>query len=79
MRALFQIVPSVYLFFIPAITMGIISREKNIGTMEVMCTLPIRDFEFVLGKYFAVLTLLKVALFLTGIMFINLIFVTKKK
>ena len=75
MRALFQIVPLVYLFFIPAITMGIISKEKNTGTMEVMCTLPIKDHEFVLGKYLAILTLLEVALFLTGVMFINLIFV----
>ena len=75
MRALFQIVPLVYLFFIPAITMGIISKEKNTGTMEVMCTLPIKDHEFVLGKYLAILTLLKVALFLTGVMFINLVFV----
>ena len=75
MRALFQIVPLVYLFFIPAITMGIISKEKNIGTMEVMCTLPIKDHEFVLGKYLAILTLLEVALFLTGVMFINLVFV----
>jgi len=75
MRALFQIVPLVYLFFIPAITMGIISKEKNTGTMEVMCTLPIKDHEFVLGKYLAILTLLEVALFLTGVMFINLVFV----
>ena len=75
MRALFQIVPLVYLFFIPAITMGIISKEKNIGTMEVICTLPIKDYEFVIGKYLAILSLLKIALFLTSIMFINLIFV----
>ena len=75
MRALFQIVPLVYLFFIPAITMGIISKEKNIGTMEVICTLPIKDYEFVIGKYLAILSLLKIALFLTVIMFINLIFV----
>ena len=46
LRVLFNIVPMVYLFFIPAITMGIISKEKNIGTMEVMCTLPIKDYEF---------------------------------
>jgi len=75
MRALFQIVPLVYLFFIPAITMGIISKEKNTGTMEVMCTLPIKDHEFVIGKYLAILTLLEVALFLTSVMFINLVFV----
>ena len=43
--------------------------------MEVICTLPIKDYEFVIGKYLAILSLLKIALFLTGIMFINLIFV----
>lgn len=73
MRALFQIIPLVYLFFIPAITMGIISKEKNTGTMEVICTLPIKDFEFVLGKYLAILSLLTVGLLLTAIMFFNLI------
>tara|TARA_Y100000590_G_scaffold389627_1_gene464781 strand:+ start:4602 stop:5315 length:714 start_codon:yes stop_codon:yes gene_type:complete len=73
MRALFQIVPLVYLFFIPAITMGIISKEKNIGTMEVMCTLPIKDFEFAIGKYLAILSLLLVGLLLTSIMFFNLL------
>jgi len=73
MRALFQIVPLVYLFFIPAITMGIISKEKNIGTMEVICTLPIKDYEFVIGKYLAAITLLFVGLLLTIVMFTNLI------
>ena len=73
MRALFQIVPLVYLFFIPAITMGIISKEKNTGTMEVICTLPIKDFEFVIGKYLAILSLLLVGLLLTIIMFFNLV------
>ena len=73
MRALFQIVPLVYLFFIPAITMGIISKEKNIGTMEIMCTLPIKDFELVIGKYLSILSLLLVGLLLTSIMFFNLV------
>ena len=76
MRALFQIVPLVYLFFIPAITMGIISKEKNIGTMEVMCTLPIKDFEFAIGKYLAILSLLLVGLLLTSIMFGILTYIT---
>ena len=73
MRALFQIVPLVYLFFIPAITMGIISKEKNIGTMEVMCTLPIKDHELVIGKYLSILSLLFVGLLLTSVMLFNLV------
>ena len=65
LRALFNIIPMVYLFFIPAITMGLIAKEKNLGTMEVMCTLPIKDYEFAIGKYLAVLSLLFVGLLLT--------------
>ena len=62
LRALFNIVPMVYLFFIPAITMGLIAKEKNLGTMEVICTLPIKDYEFVIGKYLASLALIIIGL-----------------
>ena len=33
LRSLFSVVPMVYLIFVPAISMGLIAREKNIGTM----------------------------------------------
>tara|TARA_Y100000817_G_scaffold48944_1_gene34850 strand:- start:3766 stop:4338 length:573 start_codon:yes stop_codon:yes gene_type:complete len=72
MRALFNIVPLVFLFFIPAISMGLISREKSIGTLEILSTLPIRSFELVLGKYFAALALILVALFTTLFHYITL-------
>ena len=36
MRVLFGIVPLVYLFFIPAVSMGLISREKSLGTIEII-------------------------------------------
>ena len=62
LRALFDIVPLVYLFFIPAVSMGLISREKSIGTMEIMATLPLSSFEFVMGKFLAALSLILLAL-----------------
>ena len=62
MRALFSIVPLVYLFFIPAVSMGLISREKGLGTIEILATLPIRDLDLVLGKYLAAFTLIFVGL-----------------
>ena len=62
MRALFGIVPLVYLFFIPAVSMGLISREKSLGTIEIISTLPIRERDIVLGKYLAGFTLILVAL-----------------
>ena len=38
-----------------------------------MCTLPIKDYELVIGKYLSILSLLFVGLLLTGVMFFNLI------
>jgi len=73
MRALFNIVPLVYLFFIPAITMGLIAREKNIGTMEVISTLPIKDVEFVVGKFLSALSLIALGLTFTLIHFFTLV------
>ena len=73
MRALFNIVPLVYLFFIPAITMGLIAREKNIGTMEVISTLPINDIEFVVGKFLSALSLIALGLVFTLIHFFTLV------
>ncbi|GIS71105.1 MAG: hypothetical protein CM1200mP10_06820 [Candidatus Neomarinimicrobiota bacterium] len=54
LRSLFSVVPMVYLIFVPAISMGLIARERNIGTMETIATLPLKTYEFVLGKYLAV-------------------------
>lgn len=58
MRALFNIVPMVYLFFIPVVTMSLIARENNLGTSEVLATLPIQDYELVVGKYLSALVLI---------------------
>jgi ABC-2 type transport system permease protein len=73
MRSLFNIVPLVYLFFIPAITMSLIAREKNIGTMEIMATLPLKDIDFVIGKFLAAFSLVLAGLLVTSIQFITLI------
>ena len=71
MRSLFNIIPLVYLFFIPAITMSLIAREKNLGTMEVMSTLPLKDLDFVAGKFLAALSLVLVGLLVTLVHFIT--------
>ncbi len=36
----------------PALTMGLISDELRLGTFEHLSTLPLRDWEIVLGKFF---------------------------
>lgn len=73
MRALFSIVPLVYLLFCPVVTMGLIARENSIGTAELISTLPIRDHEFVLGKYLAAVTLIGAGLLFTLVHFATLL------
>jgi ABC-2 type transport system permease protein len=72
MRSLFNIVPLVYIFFIPAVTMSLIAREKNLGTMEVMSTLPLKDMDFVLGKFLSALSLIVIGLLITLIHLLTL-------
>lgn len=44
-------------FIAPALTMSLLSDEIRSGTFESLSTLPIRDWEIVLGKYFGFLGL----------------------
>ena len=54
---LFIISPWVFLFLIPAITMRMFAEEKKAGTMDLLLTRPLNDFQIVLAKYSAALTL----------------------
>ncbi|MCD4829067.1 MAG: ABC transporter permease subunit [Candidatus Cloacimonetes bacterium] len=73
MGTMFNTVPTVYLFFIPAITMSLISREKNAGTFELLATLPLDDTEIVLGKFLAALQLVVTALMFTLIQLVTIV------
>lgn len=72
LRTLFGIIPLLFVFFIPAISMRLIAEEKKSGTIELLFTYPIKDSEIVLGKYFAALGLILVALLLTVIYAISI-------
>jgi len=58
MRVVFELVPLVFLFFVPATTMRLLAEEKKSGTLELLTTKPVRDVEIVLGKFFAAWILL---------------------
>ncbi|MCE2401128.1 ABC transporter permease subunit [Candidatus Poribacteria bacterium] len=69
-REFFGLMPWIFLFFIPAVTMKLWAEEKKLGTAEILMTLPIRDYEVVLGKFLASFGLLAVtALFSLGLPF----------
>ena len=65
MRGFFTVMPWLYLFFVPAVTMKLWAEERKLGTVEILMTLPIKDYEVVLGKYLASFALLGVTILLS--------------
>ncbi|HDR04213.1 MAG TPA: ABC transporter [Candidatus Marinimicrobia bacterium] len=75
LRTIFSVIPIIYIFFVPAITMGLIAREKSGHTMEFLTTLPLEDSDIVLGKFLAALSLIGIALLFTMVHLISLFFI----
>jgi ABC-2 type transport system permease protein len=65
LSSLFGIIPIIFIFFVPAITMGLLSKEKNGGTIELLTTFPIRDIDIVMGKFWASVSLIGIGLAFT--------------
>ncbi len=51
--SLFILAPWVFLFLIPAITMRSFADEKKAGTIELLLTKPLTEFQIILAKYLA--------------------------
>jgi ABC-2 type transport system permease protein len=62
LRVVFELVPLIFLFFVPAITMRLLAEEQKSGTLELLTTCPVRDIEIVLGKFLAAWALLAAAI-----------------
>jgi ABC-2 type transport system permease protein len=62
LRVMFELIPLVFLFFVPAITMRLLAEEKKSGTLELLTTKPVTDAEIVIAKFLAAWTLLAAAL-----------------
>lgn len=58
----FMLAPFVFLFLIPAISMRLFSEEKKTGTIELLFTRPLSDWQIIGAKYFAGISLVIVAL-----------------
>ncbi|MBF0099585.1 MAG: ABC transporter permease subunit [Desulfobacterales bacterium] len=52
LRNFFNLLPLVFAFVIPAITMRLFAEELNIGSYEILLTMPVRFTDIILGKFF---------------------------
>ena len=53
LRTFYTLLPVVFAFVIPAITMRLISEEINVGSDEILLTMPVTIRDVILGKFFA--------------------------
>jgi len=53
LRNFFTLLPIVFSFIIPAITMRLVAEELNIGSYEILLTLPVTLNDVILGKFLA--------------------------
>ncbi len=67
MDKFFAFAPWVLLFLIPAITMRMFPDELKSGTIEILLTKPVTEMQIILGKFFASLALVLIALLPTVI------------
>lgn len=65
MRGFFDLLPWMFLFLAPAITMRLWAEEKKSGTIEFLLTLPVTDWQVVLAKFFGSLAFLFITMLTT--------------
>jgi ABC-2 type transport system permease protein len=53
LRAFYALLPVVFAFVIPATTMRLISEEINVGSDEILLTMPVTFRDVILGKFLA--------------------------
>ena len=66
LRSVFSIAPFIFLFFVPALTMSSFAEERRAGTLELLLTFPVRDWQVIAGKLLAVALFLLIAIALTA-------------
>lgn len=62
LNSYFFLAPWIFIFLIPAITMRSFSDEINTGTIEILKTKPITNWQLILGKYLGSLILVIAAI-----------------
>ena len=62
LRNFFALLPITFSFLIPAVTMRLFSEELNVGSYEILLTLPVTFTDILLGKFLAGVLFVAVAL-----------------
>jgi len=75
MMRFFSLLPITFSFIVPAITMRLFSEELNIGTYEILLTLPVKFRDIILGKFFAAVSFIAIMLLPTLIYAVSISFV----
>jgi ABC-2 type transport system permease protein len=65
LRPYFSMFPIVFILVIPVITMKIWAEERKTGTVEILLTMPFTEWDLVLGKFIASLSVMTMLLLLT--------------
>lgn len=65
MKSFFGVAYWSLFFFIPALTMRLLAEEKRSGTIEMLITKPVSDWQIVMGKFLSILILIGITLALT--------------
>jgi ABC-2 type transport system permease protein len=76
-RLLLQNVTVLLLFVLPMITMRTYAEEKKSGTIELLLTSPLTDFQIIMGKFLGAMALYAVMLLIT-MLHIGLLFIYGK-
>jgi ABC-2 type transport system permease protein len=65
MEGFFGLLPLIFLFFLPALTMRLWAEERKLGTLELLMTFPVKLSQLIAGKFGAALIYLALLLLLT--------------
>jgi len=65
MRIFFSFLPMTFAFIIPAVTMRLFSEELNLGSYEIIHTMPVTLTEIIMGKFLASVAFVAAMLFPT--------------
>ncbi|MDD4226318.1 MAG: gliding motility-associated ABC transporter substrate-binding protein GldG [Mariniphaga sp.] len=71
LEGFFSLAPWLYLFLVPAITMRLFADEKRTGTLEILLTRPLSDFQLIFAKFAAGMVLVLFSLLPTLLYFLS--------